>query len=73
MRSFSSLQRVRKWEKVVEPLVRYNRDSSDLGYPLHFFCRLEQTLAAGHPLLLNIATTLTGSKDNCTRTVFEGD
>jgi hypothetical protein len=30
-------------------------------------------LADGHALSLNIATTLTGAKDNCIRTVFEGD
>lgn len=72
MRSFSSFQRYRKWEKVIEPLVKYNRDSSDLGYPLNFFYELEKSIAAGHNLSLNIATTLTGSKDNCIKTVFEG-
>ena len=73
MRSLSTYHKYRKWEKVVEPLEKYNRDSCDIGYPLDFFFELEQRVAAGHSLNLNIATTLTGSKDNCIKTVFEGD
>ncbi len=69
-RSFSSFNRFRKWEKVVEPIVKYNRNSSPLGYPLDFFYELEQIISAGHTLQLNIATTLTGAKDNCIRTIF---
>ncbi len=63
----------RKWEKVIEPIVKYSRSSSALCYPLDFFYELEQILANGHSLSLNIATTLTGAKDNCIKTVFEAD
>jgi hypothetical protein len=63
----------RKWEKVIEPIVKYSRNSSPLCYPLDFFYELEQILANGHPLSLNIATTLTGAKDNCIKTVFEAE
>ena len=73
MRSCSSYQKYRKWEKVVEPLVKYNRGNCDLGYPLDFFYELEQRVSMGLTLNLNIATTLTGSKDNCIRTVFEDE
>ena len=72
MRSYSSYQKYRKWDKVVEPLVKYNRRTCDLGYPLDFFFELEQRVSAGLTLNLNIATTLTGSKDNCLKTIFEG-
>ena len=72
-RTYSNNQNYRKWEKVVEPLVKYDRDSSEMGYPLTFFYQLEQYISAGRPLSLNIATTLTGAKDNCLKTVFEKD
>jgi hypothetical protein len=34
---------------------------------------MEQIVSSGHTLSLNIATTLTGAKDNCIRTVFQRD
>ena len=37
MRSFSSYQKYRKWEKVIEPLSRYNRNTGTLAYPLDLF------------------------------------
>jgi hypothetical protein len=44
-----------------------------MGYPLTFFYQLEQHISGGHHLALNIATTLTGAKDNSLKTVFEKD
>ena len=41
-----------------------------MGYPIDFFYELEQKVSAGYHLELNIATTLTGAKDNCIKTVF---
>jgi hypothetical protein len=70
-RSLSCHQKYRKWEKVIDPLIKYDRGRSELGYPLGFFFELEQKIASGCSLRLNIPTTLTGSKDNCLRTVFE--
>jgi hypothetical protein len=32
--------KLRKWEKVVEPIIKYKRESSSLGYPLEFFLEL---------------------------------
>ena len=73
MRSFSSFHKYRKWEKVIDPLTKYSRNGGNLGYPIDFFYELEQKISAGHYLELNVATTLTGAKDNCIKTVFEGD
>ena len=65
---------LRKWEKVVEPVTRYNRGASPLGCPLTLFAQLEQLVEKGHTLKLNIPITLSGAKDNCLRTVFsEGE
>jgi hypothetical protein len=44
-----------------------------MGYPLTFFYQLEQHISVGHHLALNIATNLTGTKDNSLKTVFEKD
>jgi hypothetical protein len=30
----STIMKYRKWEKVIDPLLRFNRSSSELGYPL---------------------------------------
>jgi hypothetical protein len=35
-KSFSTMSKFRKWEKVIEPIVKYSRNSSPLGYPLDF-------------------------------------
>lgn len=36
-KSFSTMSKFRKWDKVVEPIVKYSRNSSQMGYPLDFF------------------------------------
>jgi hypothetical protein len=72
-KSISNIGKFRKWEKVIDPIIKYSRRTSPLCYPLDFFYELEQILANGHPLQLNIATTLTGAKDNCIKTVFSAE
>lgn len=72
-KSFSLAGKFRKWEKVIEPLTKYTRKSSNFGYPLDFTFELQKLMGEGLSLKLNIPLTLSGTNDNCMRTVFADD
>jgi hypothetical protein len=72
LRSFSNTK-FRKWSKVIDPIAKYNRTASDEGYPLYFYSMVENYVSAGKVLNVNIVTTLTGTKDNCIKTVFQNE
>ena len=39
-KSVSFLQKKREWKNVIAPLIKFNRNTTSLGYPIDFFIHL---------------------------------